>query len=612
MAKGLLSSVLGYLRGLTASGDAAAGDALLLRRFARSRDEAAFAALVRRHGPMVWGVCRRLLRDPQDAEDAFQAAFLVLARKAGAVGRPERLANWLYGAALRTARKARVRAAKRQAARVPLADVAAPEEDAAGREALAALDEEVRRLPDQYRAPLVLCCLEGKSRDQAAHELGWSAGAVKGRLERGRELLRGRLVRRGVGPNLAALAAPAVTAALLTAAARAGVDAAAVSPTAAALANRILRMMTMKKVVITAAVTLLLGAAGAGVVGLLRAAGAAPRPIPAAAAAPAPAEPPSPWKESKFKLDGPTAALAFSQDGKRLAAGGEVGVVHVWGTDGREVAALKAGKDAVAALQFAPDDKSLVAGHVGGELRLWDVDKAAEIWAHKDDDMYSLNSVVFSADGKTLVGAGHNNRALVWDAGSGKKTGEWRANEMKGTLSSVAVSGDGKLAVAGGRVVLNEGTHWNEYTVRDASGKALATVRGEERPLAVYLAESDVPSPVAVAADGKAWAAAFFDLAVRVYDADGKELASCVGHKGAVTALAFLSDGKALVSAGRDGKIRVWDAATGKEKKAVEAGQGKVLAMALSADGKTLATAGADGTVIVRGVAGLMAEGEKP
>ncbi len=184
-----------------------AGDAELLERFRRGRDEEAFAVLVRRHGPMVLRVCRRVLGDRHAAEDAFQATFLVLARRAGWIRRPTALAAWLFGTAQRVALKARAR----RACTVLPEDVPAAADDVLAtltvRELLARLDEEVQRLPERYRLPVILCCLEGKTQDEAARQLGWTAGSVKGRLERGRKRLHDRLVRRGIVPaaTLAAL-----------------------------------------------------------------------------------------------------------------------------------------------------------------------------------------------------------------------------------------------------------------------------------------------------------------------------------------------------------------------------------------------------------------------
>jgi RNA polymerase sigma factor (sigma-70 family) len=178
---------------------AESSDRELVSRFVDFRDEQAFAVLVRRHGPMVLGVCRRVLDNAQDAEDAFQATFIVLARKAHVVEKPELLANWLYGVAYRTARKARAQAVRRghherQAAL--MAGTVAVEAGDNRQEIRGVLDEELQHLPPKYRVPLVLCYLEGMTNEQAAQKLGWPAGSMSYRLARGRELLRGRLARR--------------------------------------------------------------------------------------------------------------------------------------------------------------------------------------------------------------------------------------------------------------------------------------------------------------------------------------------------------------------------------------------------------------------------------
>jgi RNA polymerase sigma factor (sigma-70 family) len=173
-------------------------DRELLARFSRARDQDAFALLVRRHGPMVLGVCQRVLNHAQDAEDAFQATFLVLVRKAGSLSQPDLLANWLYGVAYRVARKARANALKRRNFDLEVASMtpAEPRDEAAWSELRGLLDEELHRLPDKYRAPVVLCDLEGMTHLNAAEVLGWPSGSISARLARGREMLRQRLARR--------------------------------------------------------------------------------------------------------------------------------------------------------------------------------------------------------------------------------------------------------------------------------------------------------------------------------------------------------------------------------------------------------------------------------
>jgi RNA polymerase sigma factor (sigma-70 family) len=182
-------------------------DDQLWERFRTDREEAAFEALVRRHGPMVLGVCRRVLRDRHDAEDAFQATFLVLVRKAGAITRPELLGNWLYGVAYNTARNARLSRSRRAAAEARAAQSATADSPRPPADADPRLDEELSRLPDKYRLPVVLCALHGESREEAARRLGCPEGTLSSRLARARELLQRRLERRGVtaGAALATL-----------------------------------------------------------------------------------------------------------------------------------------------------------------------------------------------------------------------------------------------------------------------------------------------------------------------------------------------------------------------------------------------------------------------
>jgi RNA polymerase sigma factor (sigma-70 family) len=261
-------------------------DGQLLEAFVGRQDEAAFAALVRRHGPMVLGVCRRVLRHHHDAEDAFQATFLVLARKAGSVLPRDLVANWLYGVAYRTALKARTvlarrRERERQVAEMPEPEAAAP--DGGGRDWQPLLDQELRRLPDKYRVPVVLCDLEGKTGKEAAHQLGWPEGTIASRLSRGRGLLAKRLARHGLALSGAALAAAfsqGAAAAVPTSLASDTVKAAGflaagraltpglVSAEVAALAEGVVSAMFVNKVKIAVVVFAVLGIVGAGMGGM--------------------------------------------------------------------------------------------------------------------------------------------------------------------------------------------------------------------------------------------------------------------------------------------------------------------------------------------------------
>lgn len=196
-----MTGLLTFLRkALGAFEPGATTDEQLLARFADRHEETAFEGLLQRYGPMVLGVCRRLLPNPCDAEDAFQATFLVLARKAGSLRQRELVGPWLHGVALRVARKARANLARQHAHEKPASVMpsAEPAYEMAWQELSPLLDEMLAQLPRKYRLPLMLCCLQGMTKEEAAQELGWPEGTVSGRLARAREMLRTRWERRGL------------------------------------------------------------------------------------------------------------------------------------------------------------------------------------------------------------------------------------------------------------------------------------------------------------------------------------------------------------------------------------------------------------------------------
>jgi RNA polymerase sigma factor (sigma-70 family) len=381
MPRASLNHVLHLLR-LRVAGDAAGlPDRELLARFTAGREPTVFEALVGRHGPMVWGVCRRVLGRCPDAEDAFQATFLVLARKAGSLRRPEAVGCWLYGVAHRIAVRARATAARQRTGELP-PDVAGhapdPLDEVSGRELCVLLDEELNRLPAKYRDPLVLCCLEGRARDEAARMLGWSLGTLKRRLEQGRERLRGRLARRGLTLPAALLTleltgpAEAVPLALTAATARAALSfasgeavAGAVSSPAAALAEWALQAMPAKRLwaVLMLALAVPVTAAGAGLL-------FGPWPQPPESGPPV-VENVKPKTDlfgdplpdgavarigtTRLAHNQPIGSLSFSADGKRLASS-DWGEVRLWDVaTGRELRRWKGANPTL-----SPDGKVLV------------------------------------------------------------------------------------------------------------------------------------------------------------------------------------------------------------------------------------------------------------
>ncbi|MBL8793829.1 MAG: sigma-70 family RNA polymerase sigma factor [Planctomycetia bacterium] len=300
MVSGRTSSLGKQLRRIVIAADAVGlSDADLLDSFVTGGEEAAFEALVRRHGPMVMGVCRRVLHDPHEADDAFQATFVVLLRKCQSLAQPELLGNWLYGVAFRTAREVRNRAARRRARELqaPPAEAAAPASE--WDDVRPVLDEELNKLPTKYRLPVVLCDLQSKSRKEVARQIGCPEGTLSSRLARAHDLLRRRLLRRGLvlsaGGLAVGLSAEVASAALLpptlvvntvkAALAVAVADAVgvgALSAPVAALVEGVMQTMFLAKVKVTAAVLLTVGLVGTSI-GMLTHRALADRPGAAAA-----------------------------------------------------------------------------------------------------------------------------------------------------------------------------------------------------------------------------------------------------------------------------------------------------------------------------------------
>jgi RNA polymerase sigma factor (sigma-70 family) len=388
-------------------------DRELLLRFAAGQDQAAFAALVRRYSGMVLGVCRRALPSVQDAEDACQATFLVLARKAANEQWRQSLANWLYTTARRVAANAR-RAAERRARRegkAAVRDVVQPADQMTGRELLAALDEELDRLSPRYREPLVLCYLEGLTRDEAAARLGVPAGTVKIQLERGRKKLGDALIRRGCGLG-AGLLALAVTSPAGAASPRLieAVLASVSGPPAAAVAE-LARGVTMNAS-IKKAMSIVLAVVTAGVFGVGTAAlrlpaasqpaATAQRAVPAVVRA----KEPQPDDATKKTKEGTVSGAVLSPDGKPVAAaellrvGGKKPLQKLGRTDdmGRFTVAAPRGERWIYLAARAPGfgidfiDLSTIKGAEKVELRLV-----------KD---HAIRGRVIDTEGKPVSGAG--------------------------------------------------------------------------------------------------------------------------------------------------------------------------------------------------------------
>jgi RNA polymerase sigma factor (sigma-70 family) len=566
-----MSGVIRHLRRVALLPDGGGmTDGQLLESFITRRDEAAFEVLVRRHGPMVLGVCLRVLRNAQDAEDAFQATFLVLVRKATSIGQRELVGNWLYGAAYRAAleaKAARRRVKERQVSAMPEPE-AAPEAEG-WLELRALLDQELHRLPDKYRVPVVLCDLEGRTRREVAQQLKIPAGTLSSRLTTARRLLAKRLARHGfavAGGALAAalspgaasacvpspLVASTVKAATLLAAGQAA-SAGLIPAQVAALTEGVLKTMLLTRLKMAMAVLLLAGILAGGVATLVR---------PAPAAGPTEAkkeekkgakkEVSVSWKE-RLCINAPEVsqafALAVSPDGKRIAVcyGTVTSVLDA--KTGKELVTLSGTEKAMPgrSIAFSPDGKLIAQSGDYADVLLCSAD-SGEVKATLEYAK-GVVAVAFSPDGKTLAtaansGGGEGSEVRLWDLATNKVIREF--NKLKGPRED------------------KEPGAWSIAFSRD--GKKLATAQGSDRTAKVWDVET------------------------------GKELATFGKHPGWVVAVAFSPDGKtvAAANAGKDPQVKLWDLATGKERFTLKSPTCAYRSLAFSPDGKILAVAGED------------------
>jgi RNA polymerase sigma factor (sigma-70 family) len=600
------------------AGAGAMTDGQALDRFRHERDELAFEVLLRRHGAMVLRVCRRVLRDPHDAEDAFQATFLLLVRKANSIGRREALAGWLYKVAYRAALRLRRQLAHTATLITDAADEPAP--DPAWRDLRPVLDEEVNRLPEKYRTAVVLCYFEGMAYERAAAELGCPKGTLSIRLTRAREILRCRLARRGItlaAVTLAMLLAHDAVAGLPTqlvdGTVRAGLlsttNAAAarlISARVAALVEGMAKAMMLTKLKNAAAVLLAIALLGTGAGLYLSNVLAVPPTNEVAQAAPPPAEGPAPVERAgdvygdvlpagavarlgtlRFRHE--CNGVAYTRNSKFLISGGRD--FRLWDADsGRQIRRYQPKLNPLTAeyysahttISVAPDNKTVAVGCTDHSVRLWDIEQNKEIrvlgthWEAPGRIGVGTKmncSVCYSPDGKVVVSGGNDGKVHVWNPETGKEIQSWGGHQV---VFEVAVAPNNKtLAVA---------AH---------DGLFLCEIGGGDKPR--QLGNQKNVATAAFSPDGKYLAAGSYDETLRLFDVkEGKEISTvALVLKEPIYQVTFAPDGRSVAVVAKEDFVRTYEVATGKAIYRLAPWWG--CGVAYAPNGKSVASVGAPG-----------------